>query len=327
MIRYVGEDDSDDTEPDVYAGFTQSGHYSVFARDGLDLSGIAKAVGLFDESDWDGKAMYRVTHAGIKALGEMYDVAIFVEDMPKYRETWERLKDLPGHEDYARTWFEHIPTKPKPREFLTKEKRDRIRAFVSEYFDLEKRGEYIDAMSTGIGLETYYDCIFGVRPIWFDFDKNRFGSVFYSWAQRIIEGLDELEKGEESVARGTWIEKSKWTVETADCLKDLISEAGLIEGPNFKYNINNIAIVSSDVDWPFNVYFKIEKRSGRSSSLSFSVKEGKRDELKAFLDENNIQCKLPGREGVRISIDKRLVEQHKEVFIKIAEFVKGFKKR
>jgi len=136
-----------------------------------------------------------------------------------------------------------------------------------------------------------------------------------------------LEKEEESVTRGTWIEKSKYTVETADCLKDLISGAGLIEGPNFKYNINNIAIVSSDVGWPFNVYFKIEKRSGRSSSLSFSVKEGKRDELKAFLDENNIQCKLPGRKGVRISIDKRLVEQHKEVFIKIAEFVKEFKKR
>jgi len=127
--------------------------------------------------------------------------------------------------------------------------------------------------------------------------------------------------------RDGWIEKSKWTVETADYLKDLISGAGVIEKPDFKYNINNIAIVSSNVSWPFNVYFIVEKRSGKSSSLLFSVKEKKRNELKIFLDGNNIQCRLPGREDVRISIDKQFVEQHKDVFIKIAEYVKDFKER
>jgi len=187
MIRYVSEtcfdgiytepseDRFDDIEPDVYADFSQSGHYRVFTRDGLSLSGFGKDVELFDVWRVDDdfyQDIYRVTHAGIKALGEKYDVSIFVSsDMLEYRDKWERLKDLPVHEDYARTWFEHIPTKLKRRIGL--EIRQEIRRGVEEYIDLMKRGVYIDTMQCGICLEMYYYKIFGVRPIGFYFGGDK----------------------------------------------------------------------------------------------------------------------------------------------------------
>jgi len=111
MIRYVGSDHFDDTKADVYAQFTQQGHYHVFARDGLDLDGHGEDVKWIEVFDGGGKYIYEVTHAGIKTLGDKYDVVIFVkptEVMDKMKAGWERLKDLPGNEDYARTWFEPI---------------------------------------------------------------------------------------------------------------------------------------------------------------------------------------------------------------------------
>jgi len=129
--------------------------------------------------------------------------------------------------------------------------------------------------------------------------------------------------GEIETTRGDWERKSIWTVETADCLKELISGARVFEEPCLRYKVYYIAIASSNTN-----YFFLNKRSGgKTSSLYFRVKEEKRDELREFLEKAGIPCKLPGRRDVRISIDKQFVEQHKEAFIKIAEYVKDFKEQ
>jgi len=110
-IRYVRIDHADETEADVYAQFTTSGHYHVTARDGIDLNGFGKDVKWLDDIfDGDGD-IYRVTHAGIKKLGDKYDVVIFVkptEVMDSMKDVWEERKDQPGNEYFARTWFEPI---------------------------------------------------------------------------------------------------------------------------------------------------------------------------------------------------------------------------
>jgi len=137
---------------------------------------------------------------------------------------------------------------------------------------------------------------------------------------------------EKITTREYWEKKSKWTVETADSLKKLISEAGVFKNLDLKYNVSNIAIVSSDPSQRptpsgVNVCFFLEKRKTgeNKSSLSFRVEEEQRDEVIKLLEENNIyEYKTPGINKVRIPIDKQFVEQHKEVLIKITEYVKAW---
>jgi len=116
-IRYVGIARFDETKAEVYAQVTSEGHYHVFARDGVELDGFGKDVKYIEDIFDNERSMYRVTHAGIKKLGDKYDVVIFTiptEAMNNLKSIWESDKDLPGSEDYARTWFEPITTGIEP---------------------------------------------------------------------------------------------------------------------------------------------------------------------------------------------------------------------
>jgi DNA-directed RNA polymerase subunit E'/Rpb7 len=55
--------------------------------------------------------------------------------------------------------------------------------------------------------------------------------------------------------------------------------------------------------------------------LGFRLKEEMHDKMKEFLDENNISYTTK-RKRFFITVDKKLVEQNKEIFIRIAEFAK-----
>jgi len=142
---------------------------------------------------------------------------------------------------------------------------------------------------------------------------------------------DDIDPPTEDVTRETWIEKSKWTVETADSLKELMLKERVFEEIGLRYKVSYIAVVSSDPSqrptaFGANVRFFLSKMKsgGNKSSLLFRVKEEQRDELAKFLEEKNVQCKLPGRNKVRISIDKQFIEKHKDVLIEITKFVKAW---
>jgi len=123
------------------------------------------------------------------------------------------------------------------------------------------------------------------------------------------------------VTREDWINKSGCTVETADSLYALVS--GVFQKPGLNYTKKYIAVTSSNANC-----FWLGKRSQKMPSiLYFYVNEEKRDGLVEFLKEKNIQWRSSGRGWGGIYVDKQFVEQHEEVFIKIAEFVKGFKER
>ncbi|GBU22984.1 hypothetical protein R80B4_02897 [Fibrobacteres bacterium R8-0-B4] len=170
---------------------------------------------------------------------------------------------------------------------------------------------------------------------WFDLSDNTLDGVQsickLAGGKLITDAVEskiaEEEELDELITRETWMEKSKWTVETADCLKELMSKEGIFECPSLRYKIDFIA-VSSSRKYGFDVYFYLRKIAGEMSSLFFFVGEEKRDELIKLLEEKNIRYKLPKRKRtLQISIDKQLIEQHNDVFIKIAEYIKDYKKR
>jgi len=126
--------------------------------------------------------------------------------------------------------------------------------------------------------------------------------------------------------REMWIKKSKWMVETADSLKKLMSKEKVFEGPDLRYKKEFIAVASTIKD-NFHVYFYLNKGVGTSSKMWFFLRDEKRDELITFLRKKKIPYDEPSRKGTLriLSIDKQFVEHNKEVFIKIAEFVKDRK--
>jgi hypothetical protein len=132
----------------------------------------------------------------------------------------------------------------------------------------------------------------------------------------VIEASQNFPKELPYTTREDWIKKAKWTVETADCLVELLS--GKIENLGKKYKANYIAIASSKRN-----YFSIHKGSGTKSYMYFRAKSEEREQLKELLEEKGFQFTLMDKKYIIAkSIDKQFVEQHKDIFITIADYVK-----
>ena len=137
---------------------------------------------------------------------------------------------------------------------------------------------------------------------------------------KILDTYEEIDDGtgESNIktTREDWTKKSKWTLETADYLLEIFSN--VFESASLNYVKAYISIVSSG---NYYNYFWLHKRSNSKSLLGFRKKDITRDKIIEILDANNISY-AEKRKSFTLTIDKKLVEQNKEIFITLAELVK-----
>jgi hypothetical protein len=137
---------------------------------------------------------------------------------------------------------------------------------------------------------------------------------------KILDTYEEIDDGTGDnnikITREDWIKKSKWTLETADYLLELFSN--IFEGASLNLVKGYISIVSSG---NYYNYFWLHKRSQNKSLIGFRKKDLTREKIIELLNANNISY-TEKRKAFALTIDKKLIEQHKDVFIKIAEIVK-----
>lgn len=145
-------------------------------------------------------------------------------------------------------------------------------------------------------------------------------SLFFS---KILDTYEEIDDGtgETNIkfTREDWVKKSKWTLETADYLLELFS--GIFEGAMLNYVKAYVSITSSGNNYN---YLWLHKRSQNKSLMGFRLKEEFQEKMIELLDENNISY-TNRRKRFFITVDKKIIDQNKEIFIKIAEIVKESK--
>ena len=140
-------------------------------------------------------------------------------------------------------------------------------------------------------------------------------SLLFTKILDTYEEIDDGTSGDEKTTREDWAKKSKWTLETADYLLELFS--GVFEGASLNFVKGYISIVYSGYK-----YIWFHKRSQNKSLMVFIKKDGTKEKIIELLDGNNISY-TERRKIFTLTIDKKLVEQNKNVFINIAEIVKS----
>lgn len=135
---------------------------------------------------------------------------------------------------------------------------------------------------------------------------------------KILDTYEEIDDGtggeDVKTTREDWTKKSKWTLETADYLLELFS--GVFEGASLNFVKGYISIVYSGYK-----YIWFHKRSQNKSLMVFIKKDGTKEKIMELLDGNNISY-TEKRKTFTLTIDKKLIEQNKDIFINIAEIVK-----
>jgi len=144
-------------------------------------------------------------------------------------------------------------------------------------------------------------------------------TLFFS---KILDTYEEIDDGTSETIKYTredWVKKSKWTLEMADYLLDLF--ANIYQDPVLNYVKAYIGITSTTSSGGSYNYFRLHKRSQNKSLIRFMLKEELHEKMKELLDEDNISY-TSKRKTFSMTIDKRLVEQNSETFIKIAKILK-----
>jgi len=210
--------------------------------------------------------------------------------------------------------------------------------------------EFICDFAYEFNSEQYHDVEKGLQSV---LDLSRVGGEWFDLNEKALEGIKwvcekcggklittkvqrEVEKEvEESVARTRheyteeecaedWKkEENRPLREIAEYLKDLISKSGAIDDLDVRYE-KRIVFKKQDKN---NTYFNFMNRGGVSLLLIY-VNEDKLPRLTEFLENERYPFELEGDKGVRILIkDKAFVEQHQDMFIEVARFVKELKAR
>jgi len=146
-------------------------------------------------------------------------------------------------------------------------------------------------------------------------------SLFFT---KVIDTYEEIDDGTSETIKYTredWVKKSKWTLETADYLVELF--AGVFDEPILNYFKGYIAITPNG---SFFNYLWLYKKSQNKSTIVFRLKNELHEKIIALLDQNNISYNNR-RKKFLIIVDKKSIEQNKEVFIKIAEIIKENKNK
>ena len=143
-------------------------------------------------------------------------------------------------------------------------------------------------------------------------------TLFFS---KILDTFEEIDDGSGDnnikTTREDWEKKSKWTLETMDYLLKLFSN--IYEGASLNYVQSYISILYSG-----NNHFWLRKRSQKKSLMGFRKRDETKDKIIELLDESKISF-TEKRKLFELTIDKELISQNEEVFIKIAEIVKRIK--
>jgi len=207
-----------------------------------------------------------------------------------------------------------------------------------ELVGLAMPSEFVCDFAYEFDSEQYHEVEKGLQNI---LDQSRVGGEWFDLNDKALEGIKWVcEKNggklitntvqekieEESVARthktytrDVWIEESKWTVEIADYLLDLISGEREFR---LKYTRHHIAFVSDSSN---KVCFRIHDRTKNKTVMFLEDC----DELRKILDKNNIKPEKSKEKPWMIALikNKQFVEKHKDMFIEIANFVIGKKQR
>lgn len=135
---------------------------------------------------------------------------------------------------------------------------------------------------------------------------------------KILDSYEEPEDSEpadyEAHDEDFWLEKAPWTNETAKILLEITTPVlGQAKLNYLKYHIS----ITVDGD----MYFWFNKRAANKSRLYFWVGERFVDMVKSMLDGKGIAYTLWKGQTVRITTDKKLLEDNADLFRKLAELV------
>ncbi len=135
---------------------------------------------------------------------------------------------------------------------------------------------------------------------------------------KILDAYEEPEDSEpadyEPHDEAYWIEKSAGTANTAKVFLGIVEP--VLSHATLNYVKNYIAVSVNG-----NNYLWFHKRAANKSLLSFWVGERLIGEAKALLDAKGVTHSVRKNKEIRLTVDKKLIEDNSEVFRKLAEIV------
>jgi hypothetical protein len=181
---------------------------------------------------------------------------------------------------------------------------------------------------------------------WFDLNettKDAIKSACEEFGGKLVteeveDSIEDQEQADESVTRTRHVPteeecKEKWEkkenrpiVEMAKYLEKLFSESGAIEELKVRYE-SSVKFVHPTKRCTY-FYFSEDEDENRFHLSAYNIQGERQLKLIKFLEDNNVPFEPANIKGVRILIkDKAFVEQHQDMFIKVARFVKELKAR
>jgi hypothetical protein len=140
-------------------------------------------------------------------------------------------------------------------------------------------------------------------------------SLFFT---TLLDTFEEVDDGTsidgKTYNRGYWIENAKWTLETAETLLTFTQD--IFTDPALSYVKHYVAVTVSGHN-----YFWLHKRSSSKSLLGFRMSQALQDETAALLDGNDITYVRKPREFL-LTVDKQMIERHRDVIRSLAALVK-----
>jgi len=140
---------------------------------------------------------------------------------------------------------------------------------------------------------------------------------------KVLDTFEEIDDGSsitnEIFDEPYWNKKAKWVIETANLLREELSEE--IGESSLNYTKHYVAVSVHN-----NNYFWLHKRSAGKVLLGFRVAPHLMDEAKELLDEHSISY-VHKRKSLRITTDKKSIQANKELFVKVAQMVAGYWKK
>ncbi len=137
---------------------------------------------------------------------------------------------------------------------------------------------------------------------------------------KVLDTFEEIDDGSsisnEIFDEKYWKNKAQWVIDTANLLREEVSE--VIGESSLNYTKHYIAITTHN-----NNYFWVHKRSGGKVLLGFRVAAHLMDEAKELLDEHSISY-VHKRKSLRITTDKKAIQNSSELFIKIAQMATDY---
>lgn len=140
-------------------------------------------------------------------------------------------------------------------------------------------------------------------------------SLFFT---KVLDTFEEIDDGTSldntTYNRDYWTKKAKWTLDAAETLLGITSS--IFTQPSLNYVKHYVGINVSGYN-----YMWLHKRSQNKSLLGFRMSQSLQDEAASLLDSNTISyVKKPKK--FLITVDRQMIEKHKEVFQTVAGMVK-----